>query len=194
MVLAELPDNVTDLTFSICFTGTPSIAHLSHQAALVSSGAADNAFFKQSPIGEEPPPQNSANTHVNPATAITNAPMLTATSLPALPIALGWAVLFSGLRAASTGPGDVVVPEMPPLGFAVFASVSFCCSLVTTLSETEWGKENPRVSVTSEVYTVGRGVLGGAMMVGVVRVAWLVPSVAMVGFSSGTGIGVPRVA
>jgi hypothetical protein len=88
--------------------------------------------------------------------------------------------------------------------------------VTTLLLSRDEGWENSRVSVTSEVADVGRGVVGAAIMVGVERVAWLgfsvarvgvlagsgvwrvawsVPSVAIVGVLAGTpGTGVPRVA
>jgi hypothetical protein len=105
----------------------------------------------------------------------------------------------------------VVVAEMRPFG-----SSPACCAVTTLLLSRDEGWENSRVSVTSEVADVGRGFVGGAIMVGVERVArlgssvaivgvlagsgvsrvaWSVPSVATVGVFAGTaGTGVPRVA
>jgi hypothetical protein len=167
--------------------------------------------------------QNSANTHVNPATATTSAPTLTATSLPASPVILDWSwprrllvlllVALEESRAVSSGPGEVVVAEVRPFGSSVGSAT--CCVVTTLLlsRDEDEGWENPRVSVTSEVADVGRGVVGAAIVVGIKRVAWLgfsmarvgvlagtgvwrvvwsVPSVATVGVSSGTGV--PRVA
>jgi hypothetical protein len=73
-------------------------------------------------------------------------------------------------RAVSSGPGEVVVAEMRPFGSA-FGSAA-CCVVTTLLLSRDEGWENSRVSVTSEVADVGRGVVGAAIRVGVERVAW----------------------
>lgn len=91
-------------------------------------------------------------------------------------------------RAVFSGPGEVAVAEMRPFGPA---SGSAACCVVTTLLlswDEDGGWENSRVSVTSEVADVGRGVVGAAVMVGVERVAWLGFSVARVGVIAGTGV------
>jgi hypothetical protein len=77
-------------------------------------------------------------------------------------------VTLAERRTILSEAGEVVVAEVRPFG-----SSSTACSLVTTLLEEDLGLENSRVSVTMEVAVVGRGVLGGAITVGVERVAWL---------------------
>lgn len=86
-------------------------------------------------------------------------------------------------RAVSSGPGEVVVAEMRPFGPS-----PACCVVTTLLLSRDEGWENSRVSVTSEVADVGRGVVGGAIMVGVERVARLGSSVAIVGVLAGSGV------
>jgi len=92
-------------------------------------------------------------------------------------------------RAVSSGPGEVVVAEMRPFGSSLGSAA--CCVVTTLLllsRDEDEGWENSRVSVTSEVADVGRGVVGAAIMVGVERVAWLGFSVARVGVLAGTGV------
>jgi hypothetical protein len=93
-------------------------------------------------------------------------------------------VALAESRTVLSEAGEVVVAEVWPFG----SSSSAACKLVTTLLGEDLGLENSRVSVTMEVAVVGRGVLGGAITVGVERGAWLEFSVAIVGVDAGTGV------
>lgn len=92
-------------------------------------------------------------------------------------------VALAEIRAVFSWPNKVVIADVRPLGSSPAA-----CWVVTTLFSEDLGWEYSRVSVTIEVAVVGRGVLGGAITVGVEVVAWSVPSVAIVGVEAGTGV------
>lgn len=217
----KLPHILTLVKFVICSEKLSSRKHRNASTAILLYGPTLYLFATLSNIIHQPSklrkhprqPRNRYNQRSN----------IKATSLPASPVTLDrswpWSrmmllvvflVPLEERRPVLSGPSEVVVAEIRPLGSSPAAS---CWVVTMVLLSRVLGEKNSRVSVAIEVAAVGRGVLGAAMTVGVERVAWLgfseaivgvlagigvfmvawsVPSVAIVGVLA--GIGVPKVA